>query len=84
MRTFASSEDPASVQKSQIPLQTVHILFQNQTYLTGESIQMQTVTNEYQEMIYEQCCLFSDPYICLYIFVLLKHALSYRNKYCLN
>ena len=29
-------------------------------------------------------CLFSNPVICLYIIVLLKHALYFRNKYCLN
>ena len=33
---------------------------------------------------YKQYCLFSNPVICLYIIVLLKHALYFRNKYCLN
>ena len=33
---------------------------------------------------YKHCCLFSDPVICLYIIVLLEHALYFRNKYCLN
>ena len=33
---------------------------------------------------YKQYCLFSNPVICLYIIVLLKHALYVRNKYCLN
>ena len=33
---------------------------------------------------YKQCCLFSDPVICLQIIVLLKHALYFRNKNCLN
>ena len=33
---------------------------------------------------YKQYCLFSNPVICLYIIVLLKHALYFRNKYCLK
>ena len=42
------------------------------------------VVNKQGDDSYKQCCLFSDPVICLYIIVLLVHALYFQNKYCFN
>ena len=39
------------------------------------SMPSRTVPKDKVEYSYKQCCLFSDPVICLYIIVLLVHAL---------